>query len=76
MTDEERHRLRETYDRMQEGYELANRERLRRLPEVDTAETLLCLLPAFRLAARLPMRKSSGLVEYYRKLAKVYGRHL
>lgn len=72
MTSDEKARIREVYEHSQIGHELARKERRRRIRETSTADGIQSLRRAFELAAKLPPRPSSGLIEFYAKLKQVY----
>ncbi len=71
MTDAEKVHFREVHAQMQVGYAFIQSERDRELKTVSTTEAILALRSAFQHAASLPMRPSSGLIQFYQALAKV-----
>lgn len=61
----------EEFKRRESGYRLLEMERLANLHKTDTASSILMLAGITRHALRtLPLRKESGLVEFYRILSK------
>ena len=71
MTDAEKTHFREVHAQMQIGYRRAEEERDHRTRTTSTSEGILSLRRAFGLAAQLPPRDSSGLVEFYRTMKRV-----
>lgn len=71
MTAEEKARFREVHARQQVGYKRAEEDRDARIRETSTADGIASLQSAFEMAAKLPPRPSSGLVEFYRALSRV-----
>lgn len=70
MTDAEKTHFREVHARMQVGYARAQEERDVRIRETSTLEGIQSLLGAYEMAAMLPLRTTSGLVEFYRALSR------
>ncbi|RYG26501.1 hypothetical protein EON82_03000 [bacterium] len=70
MTDVEKARFREVHARMQVGYARAQEERDARIRATSTTTGVVSLLSAFEMAAKLPPRSTSGLVEFYRALSR------
>jgi hypothetical protein len=70
MTEAEKAHFREVHARMQKGYARAQEERDARVRQTSTAEGIQSLLGAFDMAAKLPPRPSSGLVEFYQALSR------
>jgi hypothetical protein len=71
MTEAEKQHLREVYEARQIGARIEQAERDMAIRETVTADAIQSLRRAFQLAAQLPMRPSSGLVQYYEGLKKV-----
>ena len=71
MTEAEKAHFREVHARMQEGYAFIQKERDRELRSVSTTEAILSLRSAFRHAATLPPRPTSGLEQFYQALGRV-----
>ena len=71
MTEAEKTHFREVHARMQVGYAYIQSERDREFRTVTTPEAILALRSAFHHAAMLPMRPSSGLIQYYQALDRV-----
>lgn len=70
MTDEQREAFQELQLRRAIGFAEADRLRYERVKETSTMEAIASLRRAFVLAAQLPARPSSGLVEFYRALSR------
>jgi hypothetical protein len=67
-SEEEKREIRAVWERQKEGYRLIQAMRDEDLRSVNTPEAMRILAPAFREALKLPMRKSSGLIEFYKIL--------
>ena len=70
MTEAEKARFREVHARQQIGYARIQAERDRELFGVVTSEAILSLRSAFEHATTLPMRRSSGLVQFYEAMKR------
>jgi len=69
MTEAEKIHFREVHARMQIGYRRAQGERDIRIRETSTVAAVQSLMSAFEMAAKLPPRPTSGLVEFYKALS-------
>ena len=70
MSPEEKKHFKEVYPRMEEGYALAQRLRDEQIRATVTTQAVAQLRRAFRMAAQLPPRPSSGLIDFYKALMK------
>jgi len=70
MTEEEKQKFLAVYERQQAGYRYMQQERDRDLKNVDTVIAVQQLGSAFDMATKLPLRESSGLIEFYKALSK------
>lgn len=69
-SEEEKQEIRAVLERQKVGYRYMQALRDKELRTVNTSEAMQILAPAFAEAMKLPLRESSGLIDFYRVLSR------